>query len=38
VTQEIEQFRALGVSHFMFRILDVESLKHFVARVVPNFL
>jgi alkanesulfonate monooxygenase SsuD/methylene tetrahydromethanopterin reductase-like flavin-dependent oxidoreductase (luciferase family) len=38
VTREIEQFRALGVSHFMFRILDVESLEHFVARVVPNFL
>jgi len=38
VTQEIERFRALGVSHFMFRILDVESLEHFVARVVPNFL
>ncbi|GCE16904.1 LLM class F420-dependent oxidoreductase [Dictyobacter kobayashii] len=38
VIRELEQFRAIGVSHFMFRILDVESLQHFVARVVPHFV
>ncbi len=38
VTHELEQFQAIGVSHFMFRIPDVETLKHFVARVIPNFL
>ncbi|GER86177.1 LLM class F420-dependent oxidoreductase [Dictyobacter vulcani] len=38
IIQELEQFRAIGVSHFMFRILDVESLRLFVARVIPHFL
>ena len=38
VIDELEQFRAIGVSHFMFRILDVETLRHFIARVVPHFL
>ncbi|GCF08116.1 LLM class flavin-dependent oxidoreductase [Dictyobacter arantiisoli] len=38
VMRELEQFQAIGVSHFMFRILDVESLKHFVNAVVPHFV
>jgi F420-dependent oxidoreductase-like protein len=38
VTREIEQFVQLGVSHFMFRIPNLETLEHFVARVVPNFI
>ncbi len=38
VTHELEQFRAIGVSHFMFRILDLATLENFVTRVVPNFL
>ncbi|GCE24891.1 LLM class F420-dependent oxidoreductase [Dictyobacter alpinus] len=38
VIQELQQFRAIGVSHFMFRILDVESLRHFATHVVPHFL
>ena len=38
VTHELEQFRAIGVSHFMFRILDVGTLKHFIAHVAPDFL
>jgi alkanesulfonate monooxygenase SsuD/methylene tetrahydromethanopterin reductase-like flavin-dependent oxidoreductase (luciferase family) len=37
VIQELEQFRALGVTHFMFRILDVAALKHFVEHVAPHF-
>ncbi|GAC1366157.1 MAG: LLM class F420-dependent oxidoreductase [Ktedonobacteraceae bacterium] len=37
VTRELEQFQALGVRHFMFRIPDLATLKHFVAHVVPNF-
>ena len=38
VTSELEQFRALGVSHFMFRIPDLETLKQFITSVVPHFL
>jgi alkanesulfonate monooxygenase SsuD/methylene tetrahydromethanopterin reductase-like flavin-dependent oxidoreductase (luciferase family) len=38
VTREIEQFHALGVSHFIFRFLDVETVERFVSTVVPNFL
>jgi alkanesulfonate monooxygenase SsuD/methylene tetrahydromethanopterin reductase-like flavin-dependent oxidoreductase (luciferase family) len=38
VTRELERFCDLGVTHFMFRILDVESLEHFVATVVPHFV
>ncbi len=38
VTREIEQFSALGVSHFIFRFLDVATVERFVATVVPNFL
>jgi alkanesulfonate monooxygenase SsuD/methylene tetrahydromethanopterin reductase-like flavin-dependent oxidoreductase (luciferase family) len=37
VMQELEQFRALGVTHFMFRILDVAALKYFVEHVAPHF-
>ncbi|GAC1358468.1 MAG: LLM class F420-dependent oxidoreductase [Ktedonobacteraceae bacterium] len=38
VTQEIQRFRDIGVSHFIFRFLDQETLAHFVTRVVPNFI
>lgn len=38
VTQELQRFRDIGVSHFIFRFLDQETLEHFVARVVPNFI
>ncbi len=38
VTRELEQFYAIGVTHFMFRIPNLASLEHFVACVVPNFL
>ncbi len=38
VTQEIERFRNIGVSHFIFRFLNQETLEYFVARVVPNFI
>lgn len=37
VTHELQQFVALGVTHFLFRILDLESLEYFVEHVVPNF-
>ncbi|MBA2678874.1 MAG: hypothetical protein H0U76_10845, partial [Ktedonobacteraceae bacterium] len=37
VIRELEQFQALGVSHFIFRFLDVPSLERFVATVVPHF-
>jgi alkanesulfonate monooxygenase SsuD/methylene tetrahydromethanopterin reductase-like flavin-dependent oxidoreductase (luciferase family) len=37
VSREIEQFAKLGVSHFMFRIPDLQTLEHFVEHVVPNF-
>ena len=37
VTHELEQFRAVGVKHFMFRFLDVATVERFVASVVPNF-
>jgi alkanesulfonate monooxygenase SsuD/methylene tetrahydromethanopterin reductase-like flavin-dependent oxidoreductase (luciferase family) len=37
VIEELERFRAIGVSHFLFRILDVESLEYFGQRVVPHF-
>ncbi len=38
VTRELEQFYAIGVTHFIFRISNLATLEHFVARVVPNFL
>ena len=37
VIREIEQFRALGVTHFIFRFLDPASLERFVQTVVPHF-
>jgi alkanesulfonate monooxygenase SsuD/methylene tetrahydromethanopterin reductase-like flavin-dependent oxidoreductase (luciferase family) len=37
VIREIEQFREIGVTHYMFRFLDVETVEHFVERVVPHF-
>lgn len=38
VTEEIKRFQASGVSHFMFRILDLTTLENFVTHVVPEFL
>jgi len=38
VTREIERFHAIGVTHFMFRIPDLETLQHFVAHVAPHFI
>lgn len=38
VTQELEQFYAIGVTHLIFRIPDLATLEHFIARVVPHFL
>lgn len=38
VTRELEQFHALGVTHFMFRIPDLATLEHFVTRVAPHFV
>jgi alkanesulfonate monooxygenase SsuD/methylene tetrahydromethanopterin reductase-like flavin-dependent oxidoreductase (luciferase family) len=37
VTHELEQFRAMGVKHFIFRIPDLETLEAFGTRVAPNF-
>jgi alkanesulfonate monooxygenase SsuD/methylene tetrahydromethanopterin reductase-like flavin-dependent oxidoreductase (luciferase family) len=37
VIQELERFIAVGVTHFMFRFLDPESLERFVETVVPHF-
>ncbi len=37
VIQELERFYALGVTHFVFRFLDPESLERFVQTVVPHF-
>ncbi|GHO42703.1 LLM class flavin-dependent oxidoreductase [Ktedonospora formicarum] len=36
VTEELERFRDQGVSHFIFRILDLETLHHFVSHVAPT--
>jgi len=38
VTQELQSFAELGVKHFIFRFLDVESLEHFVSYVAPQFV
>lgn len=38
VIRELEQFRSVGVTHFMFRFLDPESLERFVRTVVPHFI
>lgn len=37
VIEELEQFRDLGVTHFMFRIPDLATLEHFVETVAPHF-
>src|SRR6266487_554300 len=37
VISELERFREIGVTHFMFRIPNLETLQHFVAHVVPHF-
>ncbi len=37
VIREIEQFHAIGVTHFMFRFLDIPTLEYFVSHVVPHF-
>ena len=37
VTQELQSFAELGVKHFIFRFLELESLEHFVSNVVPQF-
>jgi alkanesulfonate monooxygenase SsuD/methylene tetrahydromethanopterin reductase-like flavin-dependent oxidoreductase (luciferase family) len=37
VIRELEQFHEIGVTHFMFRFLDPESLERFATTVVPHF-
>src|SRR6266571_1789947 len=37
VIQELEQFCEVGVTHFMFRFLDFETLEQFGKTVVPHF-
>ncbi len=37
VIGELEQFCELGVTHFMFRFLDIATLERFVSTVVPHF-
>lgn len=37
VTKELQRFRDIGVSHFIFRFLDHETIGRFVTSVVPNF-
>lgn len=37
VIQELEQFREVGVTHFMFRFPDIETLEYFGKTVVPHF-
>lgn len=38
VTRELEQFRAVGVTHFILRMPDVATVERFVKTVVPHFL
>ena len=38
VIQELEHFCEVGVSHFIFRVPDVETLELFGQSVVPHFL
>jgi len=38
VIRELEQFHTVGVTHFMFRFLDPESLERFVNTVAPHFV
>lgn len=37
VTTEIKQFQALGVTHFMFRMPDLQTLELFANKVAPYF-
>lgn len=37
VIEQIEQFHALGVTHFMFRIPNLQTLELFSNRVAPYF-
>ena len=37
IIQELEQFCEVGVTHFMFRFLDIETLEQFGKTVVPHF-
>lgn len=37
VTREVQQFIGAGVSHFMFRFRDIETLKYFGQAVMPHF-
>jgi alkanesulfonate monooxygenase SsuD/methylene tetrahydromethanopterin reductase-like flavin-dependent oxidoreductase (luciferase family) len=37
VTRELWRFVEIGVTHFMFRIPNVETLEHFVEHVMPDF-
>jgi alkanesulfonate monooxygenase SsuD/methylene tetrahydromethanopterin reductase-like flavin-dependent oxidoreductase (luciferase family) len=37
VIREIEQFREVGVTHFMFRFPDMDTLAYFGRAVVPHF-
>jgi alkanesulfonate monooxygenase SsuD/methylene tetrahydromethanopterin reductase-like flavin-dependent oxidoreductase (luciferase family) len=37
VVRELERFHAVGVTHFIFRFLDPESLERFVQTIVPHF-
>lgn len=37
VSAELRAFQRVGVSHFIFRILDTEALEHFITNVAPNF-
>jgi alkanesulfonate monooxygenase SsuD/methylene tetrahydromethanopterin reductase-like flavin-dependent oxidoreductase (luciferase family) len=37
VIQELARFQAVGVTHFMFRFLDPQSLERFVQTVAPHF-
>lgn len=37
VKEELERFRDLGISHFIFRIPDLATLHHFSSQVAPHF-
>jgi alkanesulfonate monooxygenase SsuD/methylene tetrahydromethanopterin reductase-like flavin-dependent oxidoreductase (luciferase family) len=37
IIRELEQFCAIGVSHFIFRIPDIETLEQFGKSVAPHF-
>lgn len=37
VIRELEEFQALGISEFIFRVPDLATLQRFVKTVVPHF-